>query len=214
MSKIALVRHGQSVWNLKNLWTGWRDVTLTKKGKEEAKSAAQYLKDIDFDHFFTSDLIRAAETLKIIKAELRSSSSPTVSHPALKERHYGEFTGKNKWEIQEKVGIDHFRKLRRGWDTPIKDGETLKDVFARVVPYFQDSIMPNLKKGRNVLLVAHGNTIRALIKHFENISNEGIETIELTTGEVIIYEFDTKGKIINKVARRRDPDLIGDKRRK
>lgn len=198
MSKIALVRHGQSHWNKKGLWTGWQDIPLSENGKKEAALAARLLKDIDFHHFFTSDLSRAIETLELIKSGLNKADLPTVKHRALKERHYGEYTGKNKWEIKTKVGEKEFNKIRRGWNTPIKGGETLKNVHDRVVPYFVSKILPLLKSGKNVLIAAHGNSIRALIKHLENVSDESISEIELATGEVIIYEIDPQGNIINK----------------
>lgn len=202
MSKIALVRHGESQWNKKGLWTGWQDIPLSEKGKKEAALAAKLLKDIDFHHFFTSDLVRAIETLEIIKKELDKSHLPVIKHHALKERNYGEFTGKNKWKIKKQVGEIRFLQIRRGWDYPIKEGETLKDVHSRVVPYFENSILPHLKSGKNVLLVAHGNSIRALVKYLEGVSDEGITEIELETGEIVIYELDKKGLLVNKERRR------------
>ena len=201
MSKIALVRHGQSEWNQKGFWTGWQDSPLSKKGEEEAKKAATILKDISFHLTFSSDLKRAYDTLEIIKKELKIQITPTISHQALKERHYGEYTGKNKWEIQKKVGEKRFKEIRRGWNYPIKDGETLKDVYDRVVPYFLKTILPHLTAGKDILIVAHGNSIMALIKHLERISDVDISEIELKTGEVIIYDIDLKGKIVKKERR-------------
>lgn len=195
MAKIVLMRHGESLWNKKGLWTGWQDSDLSFKGKKEAKDAAVKLKNMDFHLFFTSDLKRAYKTMEIIKKELKLDHLPTVKHTALKERHYGEYSGKNKWQIKKKVGLDMFKQIRRGWNTPIKKGETLKEVFERVVPYFQKAIMPHLKKNKNILLVAHGNSIRALVKHFEGISDENISEVEIRTGEAIIYETDKSGKI-------------------
>lgn len=201
MGKLVLIRHGESEWNKKGLWTGWQNVPLSEKGKEEAKNAAIALKDIEFHFTFCSDLIRASETLEIIKRELNITSLPTVRHEALKERNYGQFTGKSKWRIQKKLGLEKFKKIRRGWNEPIENGETLKDVFLRVLPYFKRSIFPYLTKDKNVLLVAHGNSIRALIKHLENISDRGIETIEIKTGEVLLYEIDTQGRILDREKR-------------
>lgn len=203
MSKLALVRHGESEWNKLGLWTGWQDIPLSSGGKKEAQVAAQLLKDIDFHHFFTSDLVRAIETLEIIKKELNKTHLPVIKHHALKERNYGEFTGKNKWEIKKQVGAIRFLQIRRGWDSPIKEGETLKNVHSRVVPYFENSILPHLKSGKNVLISAHGNSIRALVKHLEEVSDEGITEFELETGEIIIYELDKKGLLINKERRRK-----------
>lgn len=196
MSKLALVRHGQSEWNKKGLWTGWKDIPLTLGGKEEARAAATVLQGISFHVSYTSDLRRASETLEIIKAELKLVI-PTFKHQALKERHYGEYTGKSKWEIQKLVGEEKFKKIRRGWDEPIKEGETLKEVYKRVVPFFRQSVLPQITVGRNVLLVSHGNTIRALIKHLENITDEAISEVEFATGEVLIYELDKKGKVLH-----------------
>ena len=198
MAKLVLIRHGESEWNEKGLWTGWQDVQLTKKGKIEARQAALSLRDIKFQMSYTSDLIRAFHTLEIIKEELQIKDLPTVRHHALKERHYGEFTGKNKWEIQSFLGKEKFHKIRRGWDYPIKGGETLKDVFKRAVPYFQESVLPHLKSGKNVLLVAHGNTIRALMKHIEVISDKRIAEVEILTGEIVIYDIDNSGKLFQK----------------
>lgn len=202
MSKLVLVRHGESEWNKKGLWTGWQDIPLTKKGKKEARKAGLALLDIQFHISFSSDLTRAFETLTIIKETLQIVDIPTIKHHTLKERHYGEFTGKSKREIQKKVGAEKFKRIRRGWNEPITGGETLKDVFSRVVPYFQESILPHITTGKNILLVAHGNTIRALIKHIEGISDDGIMEVELATGEVILYDIDTTGKMVHKEKRK------------
>ena len=198
MSKIALVRHGESEWNKIGLWTGWKDVPLTKDGKKEALLAARLLKDLVFHNLFTSDLSRAIDTLRIIKNELKLDKLPATSHKALKERNYGVYTGMHKWNIKKELGEIKFKNLRRGWNVPIEDGETLKDVFERVVPYYQKNIQPLLISGKNILLVAHGNSIRALVKYFEAISDEGIAEIEFETGEVLIYEIDGKGSMIKK----------------
>lgn len=198
MSKIVFVRHGESLWNKKGLWTGWTDIPLSKKGEKEARLAGKKIKGITFHLSFTSDLIRAWQTLEIIKKELQIEDIPSAKHQALKERHYGEFTGKRKWDIQKNVGDKRFKKIRRGWDDPIRNGETLKDVYNRVVPYYQQSILPHLTNGKNVLIVAHGNSIRALIKHMEGISDEDISDVEFKTGEVVIYKVDKIGKVITK----------------
>ncbi len=196
MGKLVLIRHGESDWNKKGWWTGWRNVPLSEKGKLEAKNAAFALKDIEFHFTFTSDLVRASETLEIIKGELNITHLPTVRHKALKERDYGLLTGKSKWQILKKVGEEKFKKIRRGWEETIEGGETLRDVFNRVIPYYNQYIYPSLSSGKNVLLVAHGNSIRALIKHLESITNRGIEEVEIKTGEVIVYEIDQSGKIV------------------
>jgi len=198
---LALIRHGESQWNEKGLWTGWTDIPLTTKGQEEARSAAAVLIDVKFDLAVTSDLVRASETLEIIKQELKIPQLPTIKHKAYKERHYGIFTGKNKWEIKKEVGEEKFKKIRRGWNEPIPEGETLEDVYNRVIPHLTEHIMPKVIGGTNVMVVAHGNTHRAIIKHLEGISHEKIEEIELVTGEVVLYAFNKKGKIVLKEKR-------------
>lgn len=206
MATLILVRHGESVWNEKGLWTGLVDVSLTEKGRDEAKRSAKGIKDIRIDMTFTSPLKRAKETL----VEMQKVLFPNYPHPpyppniedsALNERDYGVLTGKNKWEIQRKVGESAFKKIRRGWNTPIEGGETLKDVYNRVVPFYKKTIEPLLRKGKNVLVVPHGNSIRALVKYLEHISNEDIEHIELATGEAYVYEIDDQGTILKKEIR-------------
>lgn len=201
IAHLVLIRHGESLYNKKGLWTGWHDIALSVKGKREAKLAASVLKDIKFDIAFTSDLKRAHETLEIIKFELRHLDLHTIRHSAYKERHYGIYTGKSKWEIKNQIGEDKFKKLRRAWDEPIPEGETLKNVYERVIPHFINNVFPELKKGKNVLIVAHGNTHRSLIKYLENLSHDEITEVEMATGEVIVYKIDLTGKIIHKEKR-------------
>ncbi len=207
--RLALVRHGESLWNKKGLWTGWKDVPLSAKGKKEAKLAGRALSDIKFDLAYTSDLKRAYHTLEIILSEMKLTNLSKIVHVSYRERHYGIFTGKNKWEIEKIYGKEKFRRIRRGWDEPIPEGETLKDVYNRVVPHFKENVLPQILQGKNVLIVAHGNTHRALIKYLENISHEEITEVEMGTGEVILYEFDEKGAIIAK-----DRRLLDTKRSK
>jgi 2,3-bisphosphoglycerate-dependent phosphoglycerate mutase len=197
MAYLLLLRHGESVWNKKGIWTGLTDVSLSDKGKEEAKSAANLIKNISLDFVFTSPLKRATETYEIIKKEL-SLSLIQKEHTALNERDYGSFTGKNKWEIQKEVGEDQFLRIRRGWNAPIPNGETLKDVYDRVVPYFQSEIEPLLKNGKNVLIVAHGNSLRALVKYLEHVSDDDVSKVEFTTGQVWVYDFDENGTTTSK----------------
>lgn len=197
MAYLVLVRHTESEWNAKGLWTGLTDISLSADGKEKARLAASKLKTIRFDVTFTSVLKRSTETLAEIKAAL-NADFPIIENKSLNERDYGEFTGKNKWKIKEQVGEEEFLKIRRGWDQPIPKGETLKDVYNRVVPYYQAQILPYLKNGKNVLIVAHGNSLRALVKYLEDISDEQISNLEIATGEILIYEVDQNGKIISK----------------
>lgn len=195
MSKLVLVRHGQSEWNAKGLWTGWNDPDLNKKGKEEAKNAGEKIQDIHFDKAYTSDLKRAQQTLDGILKTLKIKTIPTISAPELKERNYGDLAGKNKWKVKEEYGEEQFMKWRRSWDYPIPNGESLKNVYARVKPYFETNMLPELKAGKNLLVAAHGNSLRALVKLIENISDENIPKLEIGTGEVYVYEFDKDGKM-------------------
>ena len=202
MSKLALIRHGESEWNAKGLWTGWIDIGLSEKGRQEAKGAAMKLKDLSFHHGLSSDLKRAWETLDVIKETLKLADLPTSRHPEFKERHYGIYTGRNKWQVKETLGGNKFKQLRRGWDFPIPQGESLKDVYKRVVAGYKKHIFPEIKNNRNLLLSAHGNSIRALMKHLEKIDDDKITEIELETAEIILYTISPSGKIINKEKRK------------
>lgn len=195
---LVVVRHGESLWNAKGLWTGWRDIPLSDKGKQEARKAAETIRNIHVDFTYTSTLSRALQTLEIIKDQLGLNAVPTVSSDSLNERDYGDYTGKSKWDIQKQVGEEQFKKIRRGWDVPVPAGETLKDVYNRVVPYYQKDILPLLENGKNVLVAAHGNSIRALMKYIENISEADIANAEIRTGEVLIYHINATGKVTKK----------------
>lgn len=198
MSCLALVRHGESTWNAKGLWAGLTDVGLTEKGKKEARQAGEALKKIHFDKAYTSSLIRAWQTLDEIKKVLGEEDLSTQKDPALNERDYGDFTGRNKWQVERKMGKEKFSRIRRSWDYPIPNGESLKDVYKRVVPYYAQHILPDLKKGLNILVSAHGNSLRALIKYLENISDAKIPQLELGFGEIYLYQVDQNGQIITK----------------
>lgn len=197
MAYLVLVRHTESEWNAKGLWTGLTDISLSEEGREKARALCKKLKDFHFDRAFTSVLKRSKETLAEIKTTL-GGDFPIIEDKALNERDYGVFTGKNKWEVQKKLGDEEFKKLRRAWDYPIPGGEPLKDVYNRVLPYYQAQILPYLKNGKNVLIVAHGNSLRALVKYLENISDNDTSRLEIATGEIIIYEIDQNGEIISK----------------
>lgn len=201
MAYLVLVRHGQSEWNAKGLWTGLTDIGLSEEGKKEAKRAADALKGFYFDIAFTSVLKRAHETLDIILDQLNCSTIPKHQDSALNERDYGEYTGKNKWEIKEKLGEEEFIKLRRSWNYPIAHGESLKQVYERVIPYYESHILPSLKDGKNILISAHGNSLRALIKYLDNIKDDDISKLEMGTGELYIFQIDTNGKVISKEVR-------------
>lgn len=197
---LALVRHGESEWNAKGLWTGLTDVSLTDRGRQEARQAALLIQGLTFHIAFTSRLVRARQTLEEMLAVF-GVQLPITVHRALNERHYGIHTGKNKWEVKKLVGDETFAKIRRSWDYPIPGGESLKDVHDRVVPYYQTEIRQHIVAGKNVLLVAHGNTIRALVKHLEDIADDTIAQVEIATGEVLLYHMSPSGKILKKERR-------------
>lgn len=190
-NKLVLVRHGQSIWNEKNLFTGWRDVGLTDRGVEEAKKAGLLLKEanVDFDVMFTSSLERAKKTGDIILSCMDQSNVEVVSDSALNERNYGELTGMNKDEARRNFGESRVQIWRRSYDVPPPGGESLKNTFERVLPYFNKYISPRLKNGESVLITAHGNSLRSLVKHLEEISEEKIVKLEIATGEPIFYDF-------------------------
>lgn len=198
MAKLFLVRHGKSEWNKLGKWTGWTDVDLAEEGILEAREAGKLLENENIDKVYTSALKRTHQTFEGIKHGSKKDHLTHTSEKALNERHYGIHTGKNKWQVKEEVGEEEFNKIRRGWDVPIPEGETLKDVHARVMPYYESSIKKDLIEGKNVLIVAHGNTLRALIKHLENLDDVQVCDVELETGEVHSYELDRDGKILNK----------------
>ncbi len=201
MAKLILVRHAKSEWNATGQWTGHADPSLSKDGKDEAHRTALQLAHLNIHKAYTSPLKRCKETLDILIERLGLSHIPYISHDALKERDYGDFTGKNKWEVKEEVGDERFQRIRRGWDEPIPGGETLKDVHDRVVPYYESHIHPDLLAGLNVCVVAHGNSLRALVKYLENIREEEIAELEIGVGEAHIYEIDGQGRITGKEIR-------------
>ena len=201
MAYLVLVRHGQSEWNALGLWTGQEDVPLTAQGREEARRAAEHLHDITLHKAHASMLSRAQDTLEAIKAALGHTELETQHHEALNERHYGDYQAKNKWEIKEQIGEEEFTKLRRTWDHPVPNGETLKDVHARTIPYYEEHIVQDLKAGKNVIVAAHGNTLRALMKHLEDVSDDKVHELEIGTGEVLVYEISEDGTVIDKQIR-------------
>lgn len=198
MAHLVLVRHGQSEWNALGLWTGQEDIPLTEQGKAEARQAAEYVRDIDLDKAYTSTLIRAKQTMHEIKEALGRSNMETVHDAALNERHYGDYQTKNKWAIKEVIGDEAFTKLRRTWDYPVPNGETLKDVHDRVLPYYEEHILKDLKAGKNVIVAAHGNSLRALMKHLDEVAEDKVHELEIGTGEVVVYEIDKDGSVHDK----------------
>lgn len=205
MAKLVLVRHSKSEWNALGLWTGWKDIPLNDEGKSDAKRTAKEVSDIKFDFGYTSALQRAKQTLQIILKEIGQEDLMVREDAALNERSYGLFTGKNKWEIQKEVGDEEFQRIRRAWAHPIPEGETMEDVYSRVVPYYQIEILPKLKKGSNVIVAAHGNSLRALVKYLEDLSVDDLMKLEIGIGEAYVYEIDESGKVISKEIRAKNP---------
>jgi 2,3-bisphosphoglycerate-dependent phosphoglycerate mutase len=201
MAYLVLVRHGQSEWNALGLWTGQRDVELTEQGREEARRAAEQLQDITLHKAHTSGLKRAQQTLEEIKQALGHTDLETTTHQDLNERDYGDYTAKNKWEIAEQLGEEEFTKLRRNWDHPVPGGETLKDVHARVLPYYEQHILTDLRAGKNIIVAAHGNSLRALMKHLEAFADEDVHKLEIGTGQVLVYEISEDGQVNGKTIR-------------
>jgi len=192
MPYLLLARHGESEYNAKNLFTGVTDAPLTEKGREQAAVMASAIKDMQPSMAYTSALMRAQDTLEIILHENGWDNTPVISNTSLNERDYGEMTGKNKAELEQMYGTEQFLKLRRGWNEPIANGETLETVYKRVVVYFTDQILPNLKRGQDILIVAHGNTLRALIKHLDDLDDKQVETLEMPLVEIVVYDYEVR----------------------
>jgi 2,3-bisphosphoglycerate-dependent phosphoglycerate mutase len=196
---LILVRHGQSEWNAKNLFTGWKDPGLTDQGISEAKNAGKLIleQNIEFDVMYTSMLSRAQKTGDIILGILNHKEIPIIKNEALNERHYGSLAGLNKDDARKKWGKEQVHIWRRSFDIPPPDGESLKDTADRVLPYFEAEIMPKVVSGSSILIAAHGNSLRALIMKLDSISPEDIVKLEIPTGAPIQYEFTIDG-IVNK----------------
>lgn len=207
MAKLVLVRHGLSEWNKLGLWTGWRDIPLAPEGFEEAKKTAEDIKDIHYDQAFVSDLSRAQQTFETIKTSLGYDIPSTIA-PEIKERNYGDLTEKNKWQVKEQYGEEQFNKWRRGWDDEVPNGENLKQVYERAAPYFLANILPLVKAGKNILICAHGNSLRAIIKYLDNVSDDQVDTIAINTGEAYVYEIDSSGKVVTKEVRASNPNKV------
>ena len=197
---LILVRHGQSEWNAKNLFTGWKDPGLTNQGVSEAKNAGKLIleQDIEFDVMYTSMLSRAQKTGDIILGILNHKEIPIIKNEALNERHYGSLAGLNKDDARKKWGEEQVHIWRRSFDIPPPDGESLKDTADRVLPYFETEIMPKVISGSSILIAAHGNSLRALIMKLDSISPEDIVKLEIPTGAPIQYEFTPDGIVDKK----------------
>ncbi|HEY8268238.1 MAG TPA: 2,3-bisphosphoglycerate-dependent phosphoglycerate mutase [Xanthobacteraceae bacterium] len=198
---LVLVRHGQSEWNLKNLFTGWRDVDLTEQGIAEARTAGKKLKaqGIRFDVAFTSVLIRAQRTLDLVLEEMGQTKIPVFKDQALNERDYGDLVGLNKDDARKKWGEEQVHKWRRSYDVAPPGGESLKDTVARALPYFVQEILPRVLRGERTLVSAHGNSLRALVMVLERLSPEGILKRELATGVPILYRLNADSTVAEKV---------------
>lgn len=197
---LVLVRHGQSEWNLKNLFTGWKDPGLTAQGVEEARAAGQSLKakGLGFDRAFTSNLVRAQDSLKLILSELGAPDVPTARDLALNERDYGELSGLNKDDAREKWGEKQVHIWRRSYDVPPPGGESLKDTVARVLPYYCQTILPAVLRGERVVVVAHGNSLRALAMVLDRLTPETIPSLELATGLPLVYRLKSDSTVETK----------------
>jgi 2,3-bisphosphoglycerate-dependent phosphoglycerate mutase len=194
---LVLVRHGQSEWNLKNLFTGWRDVDLTEKGVGEAREAGRKLKaqGISFDVAYTSALKRAQRTNELILEEMGQTKVPVIRNLALNERDYGDLSGLNKDDARAKWGEEQVHIWRRSYDVPPPGGESLKDTLARTLPYYVTEIQPRVLRGERVLVTAHGNSLRALVMVLEQLTPEGILKREIGTGAPIIYRLNADSTV-------------------
>jgi 2,3-bisphosphoglycerate-dependent phosphoglycerate mutase len=197
---LVLVRHGQSEWNLKNLFTGWRDVDLSPQGVEEAKAAGRLLKanGLSFDVCFTSALKRAQRTLDLMLGELDQTGLPITRDLALNERDYGDLAGLNKDDARAKWGEEQVHVWRRSYDVAPPAGESLRDTGARVWPYYLHTVQPHVLRGERVLIVAHGNSLRALIMALDGMTQDEIVKFELATGEIVVYRLNADSSVASK----------------
>ena len=199
MGRLILIRHGQSVWNAENRFTGWTDVELSEKGVGEAEKAGDLLSEIRFGVVHTSGLIRAQRTAEIIMSRNTVSGEvPVMRDERLNERHYGDLQGLNKAETAERHGAEQVHIWRRSFDVPPPGGESLKMNAERTIPYFEEKIVPDLKEGKNVLVSAHGNSLRSIVMHIESISPEEIVSLEIATGTPIFYQYDMESGELTK----------------
>ncbi len=225
MAKLVLIRHGESVWNKKNVFTGWVDVPLSGNGIIEAIKAGEQLSKIQFNVVFTSIQVRAIETAMLMLAQNKSDKTPVVIHSEgkmkdwtiiyneamvqsiipvyqnwhLNERYYGELQGKNKAETAKQYGDKQVHQWRRSYDVPPPAGECLKDTAERTIPFFKEKIIPQLEQGKNVLVAAHGNSLRAIVMFVENLTKEGVLNLEIPTGKPLLYDY-KDGKLKKKEA--------------
>ncbi|OJT17181.1 2,3-bisphosphoglycerate-dependent phosphoglycerate mutase [Archangium sp. Cb G35] len=197
MPILALVRHGQSLWNHENRFTGFVDVPLTEKGRAEARQAAESLKSLKFDVAYTSALTRAQETLAIILESL-GQRIPVIRDASLNERHYGDLQGLNKEDAAKRWGDDQVKKWRRSYDIPPPNGESLEMTAKRVLPFYERAISGDLRQGKNVLVVAHGNSNRSLVMKLDKLTGEQVVGVELATGVPLVYEMSAECEVLSK----------------
>ena len=200
MPKLILLRHGESQWNLENRFTGWVDVPLTPRGEQEARIAGEHLKDLPIDKVYTSVLQRAIDTAAIALQAAGKPNLPTERDQALNERHYGDLQGLNKAETAAQYGDEQVKIWRRSYDVPPPgaQGESLKDTAARTLPYFQAHILPDIRAGKNVLVVAHGNSLRSIVMELDQLTREQVLELNIPTGVPLVYDFDADGNITHK----------------
>ena len=196
MKHVVLIRHGESQWNLENRFTGWVDVPLSPKGEQEAREAGEKLRSFRFDYAFTSVLTRAIRTLEIVMDVIAQPGLPVEQNQALNERMYGELQGLNKTETAEKYGEAQVKLWRRSYDVRPPGGESLQDTAERVLPYYRDRMWPRLAKGETLLVVAHGNSLRALVMHLDRLSREDVLELNIPTGAPLLYELDDHGHAV------------------
>ncbi len=197
---LVLLRHGQSEWNLKNLFTGWRDPPLTPLGRDEAHAAGRALRqnNITFTKAFASQLVRAQDTLAAVLEELGQSDLPSTRDVALNERSYGDLSGLNKDDARQKWGAEQVKIWRRSFDTAPPGGESLRDTVARTVPYYVQSILPGVLRGEATIVAAHGNSLRALVMVLDGLTPETIPTVEIATGVPLVYRLGADGLVLSK----------------
>lgn len=198
MAVLVLVRHGESQWNLENRFTGWVDVPLTEKGREEARRAGEKIRQFRFEQAYTSVLRRATETLDIVLKVIGQEGIPVAYDQALNERHYGDLQGLNKAETAAKFGKEQVHIWRRSYDVSPPGGESLKGTAARTLPYFQTHILPDLRAGKNVLVSAHGNSLRSIVMELDHLTKEQVMELNIATGVPIVYEFGSDLSILSK----------------
>ena len=197
MPRLVLVRHGQSLWNLQNRFTGWVDVPLTAEGEAEARRAGERLRGQRFDVAYTSALTRAQETLRLI-LETSGIDVPVIRDAKLNERDYGDLAGLDKAETAERYGAEQVHTWRRSFDVAPPGGESLRDTAARTLPFFDRAVMGDLRHGRDVLVVAHGNSNRSIVMRLDDLGHEEVVTVELATGVPVLYDLDDAGRVTGK----------------